>query len=390
MKFLGLFAVIFLIYVSSASADNCGVCKNVAATVKTLLANNQTSAQIEAEVLKVCSMLGPYSAQCTTLVQQNFATLIALVEKYDDPAVVCQLAGLCPKVLEQVGNFDKCSICHFLVGVGESWIESNSTEQDIFKVLDTACDIIPGAYSAVCKKVIEQYGPQLVKALLNRENPDTLCKQIRLCTATLMKDVAAAPVFSPAELNVKGAGECYVCKLVVGYVENFVKSNSSEQEIIQEAEKVCGILPSSLKTICDNFVDNYIPQVINLLLQKVPPASICSYLKLCTASANRIMTVAQAQQVGNTQYCQICQFVVTTAENFLSSSTTESEITTLADKVCTVLPSQYSQLCKQFVDDGLPLAIKYILAKESPQVACAQIKLCTSAKTDFIKMSIQH
>jgi len=348
------------------------------------LQNNETKTAIEQKILAGCSLLpNPFKTQCTNFIKSKFSLIVQLVLQYDDPALVCALAGFCPKV-EQVGNFDKCSVCHFLVGVAESWVESNATEEKLFSVLEDACKIIPGAYSAVCKAVIVQYGPKLVELLLNKENPDTICKQIRLCTTALMKEVAASPAFSPADVKVKGATECYVCKLVVGYVENFIKSNSSEAEIIKEADKVCSVLPSSIGAVCKAFVANYLPQVIEMLLNKVPPQSVCDSLKLCTAAK----VLELAQQAGSTKYCQICQFVVSTVENFLETNSTEAEILALGERVCTILPAKYAPLCKEFVDQGLPLAIKYIEAKETPQVACTQIKLCTSPKIDFFSVKI--
>ena len=37
---------------------------------------------------------------------------------------------------------------------------------------------------------------------------------------------------------------------------------------------------------CDNFVNQYTPEIVKLLLQEVGPNAVCAVLRLCTASMN--------------------------------------------------------------------------------------------------------
>ena len=60
----------------------------------------------------------------------------------------------------------------------------------------------------------------------------------------------------------------------------------THQSAIQIAlEKVCSLLPDTIRVECTSFVDNYAPAIINLLVQEIQPDRICKLLKLCLSSA---------------------------------------------------------------------------------------------------------
>ena len=48
-------------------------------------------------------------------------------------------------------------------------------------------------------------------------------------------------------------------------------------------ENVCNILPSSIKSECDDFIEEYTPQIIKLLEEKLQPESLCKQIGLCSS-----------------------------------------------------------------------------------------------------------
>ena len=48
-------------------------------------------------------------------------------------------------------------------------------------------------------------------------------------------------------------------------------------------ENVCNILPSSIKSECDDFIEEYTPQIIQLLEEKLQPESLCKQIGLCSS-----------------------------------------------------------------------------------------------------------
>ena len=48
-------------------------------------------------------------------------------------------------------------------------------------------------------------------------------------------------------------------------------------------ENICNILPSSIKSECDDFIEEYTPEIIKLLEEKLQPESLCKQIGLCTS-----------------------------------------------------------------------------------------------------------
>jgi len=80
--------------------------------------------------------------------------------------------------------------------------------------------------------------------------------------------------------------------------------------------------------------------------------------------------------------CTICQFVVGWTEGELSANATEQEVETLLDSACSVIFSWDTTListCDNLINTYFPDLVQYILAEESPDVACTGIGLCSNS-----------
>ena len=64
-----------------------------------------------------------------------------------------------------------------------------------------------------------------------------------------------------------------------------------QQEIEAALEKVCSILPSTVKAECDDFVKTYAPMIVQLLVQELDPEQVCTVIGLC--SQNHLMAVVK-------------------------------------------------------------------------------------------------
>ena len=59
-------------------------------------------------------------------------------------------------------------------------------------------------------------------------------------------------------------------------------------------EKVCDLLPATVKTECDDFVKHYGPVVINLLVHELAPKVVCTALGLCAGNKAQLGKIAVA------------------------------------------------------------------------------------------------
>lgn len=78
-----------------------------------------------------------------------------------------------------------------------------------------------------------------------------------------------------------GSTQCTLCKYIVSYVDAVIQTNKSEAAIDAALEKVCTILPQSLRTSCVQFVDTYGPVLVDYIAKYASANEVCNALKLC-------------------------------------------------------------------------------------------------------------
>lgn len=65
-----------------------------------------------------------------------------------------------------------CKICLDMVTKARDQLESNETQEEIREVFDGSCDLIPlGVVKKECKKLADDFIPELIEALASQMNP---------------------------------------------------------------------------------------------------------------------------------------------------------------------------------------------------------------------------
>jgi len=173
-----------------------------------------------------------------------------------------------------------CSLCEFVIQTVESYISSNATEQEILKVLETACTLLPAPYGTQCTSIVEKKGPQIIEWIINKENPQALCQLLTLCPPggrvnPIEFALRLQPHFRPAS-----SSGCVVCQYVVSVIEGYVDNNATVTKIEKSIEAVCAKLPSGYQAYCDSIAQE-IPQIVNWIEQNEQPLQVCQQLSLC-------------------------------------------------------------------------------------------------------------
>jgi len=73
--------------------------------------------------------------------------------------------------------------------------------------------------------------------------------------------------------------KCDLCHLGISYVENYLQNNHTEAELENVLDNLCYKTPDS--NLCIALVNNYLPQIIELVEEKETPQEICSQLSIC-------------------------------------------------------------------------------------------------------------
>jgi hypothetical protein len=80
--------------------------------------------------------------------------------------------------------------------------------------------------------------------------------------------------------NITSEGlKCDLCHLGVSYIDNYLQNNHTETELENILDTLCYKIPDS--SLCIGLVNNYLPQIIELIEKKNTPQEICNQLSLC-------------------------------------------------------------------------------------------------------------
>ncbi len=74
----------------------------------------------------------------------------------------------------------RCDVCDLSVIAIEDYLDSNHTLTELEQSLHTICSKTP--LSSTCISLVNSYLPQIVTYLKQKENPQTVCNQLGLCS----------------------------------------------------------------------------------------------------------------------------------------------------------------------------------------------------------------
>lgn len=94
-----------------------------------------------------------------------------------------------------------------------------------------------------------------------------------------------------------------MCKKLVTYLEHNLEKNSTKEEILAALEKGCSFLPDPYQKECDDFVSEYEPLLVEILVQVMDPSFVCSKIGACP-SASKLLLGTEKCVWGPTYWCQ--------------------------------------------------------------------------------------
>nr|XP_044993271.1 prosaposin isoform X1 [Jaculus jaculus] len=336
------------------NGDVCQDCQQIVTDVQSAVRSNATFVQGWLEhAKKECDRLGPGMADmCKNYLEEYSEVAIQMMMHMDQQSKeICVLVGFCEEVKEvpmktltpasvasknvlpaldlaepyqkdlvQAQNEVFCKTCQLVVKLFSELLANNDTEQKLIDALDRACSLLPPSMSSMCQEVVDTYGPSFLDVVVNELSPEVLCDAIHLCssdgdqvvTLDMVLERMSQPQQSvlpkesalPAPVTpVKADGLCEVCKKLVGYLEHNLEKNSTKDEILAALEKGCSLLPDPYKKQCDEFVAEYEPLLLELLMEAMDPSFVCSKLGACP-SASKLLLGTEKCMWGPSYWCQ--------------------------------------------------------------------------------------
>ncbi|RVE48672.1 hypothetical protein evm_006638 [Chilo suppressalis] len=346
---------------------------------------------------------------------------------------------------EQAKDDVPCEFCEQLIKHLRDTLIANTTELEFYKVLKGLCKQT-GEFKDECLHLAEQYYPIVYKFLVSDLQPEVICNMMGLCGKKLDNDSPFAPLL-PKELVVKavalkdnakateliGTDEansytteklnrvaiankqsnvrimgaeseslpsplplnrmfvqmpenkaaCSFCEYFLHYLQVELSDTKTEDAIKEAVDKACDRLPNSINGECRQFVSQYGPAVIALLVQEIDPASICPALGLCT-QVTEVRRVAINSGKSN---CAMCLFAVEQLVTMLKNNRTEASIRDALGKLCNHLSDKMKTECTDFVDTYTDQLVEMLVANLNAQEVCVYLKLCDATGPDPLGVS---
>lgn len=161
--------------------------------------------------------------------------------------------------------------------------------------------------------------------------------------------------------------ECGLCDFVVTKAEQYLATNHTVTELETYLDKACDYF-GKYSTICTDYVNQYLPNIITDIEDKYEPSEICQMLHACANNDKELEVFTP---------CEVCQMIVLTFEEILQSNQTMTKLEETLISECDKLPA-YTTECINFVTGEFPVIVDDINKYLGNNNFCEEIGLCTS------------
>jgi len=219
--------------------------------------------------------------------------------------------------------------------------------------------------SSFCEQNLLPLIPQIINAIIEKEQPQQVCTQIKLC------DPQIVPVRAAAVLKANPLA-CGLCQGVVNLVEQQIQSNASTDQIDSAILKVCGKIKVS--SWCQANILPQIPEILAMLVQKVSPDRVCTTIKIC--AKNESVTSNEEKAVeGFDLRCSICESVIGSAKLTAGDDQTQAGLSRALGTACGKVPFA-KDICSAFLAPLAQKIVQDIINGADNHKICTNIKMC--------------
>ncbi|XP_067322303.1 prosaposin-like [Anolis sagrei] len=340
-------------------------------------------------------------------------------------ALKCGALEYCQQMMglhNPVKNF-KCAICKFTVVMMAKIVQDNTTDETLCNFLEKGCQYLPfHDWSMKCKKMVDTGVIILVELGKQAQTkPDIVCGAFKLCNheATtegalkfqssdrkmrmtdfpemLTPFMANVPLLlfpqdedQPGTLKEDTCQEC--TKTIAELQEDVQRSPFLIQTLTAYAKQQCEHLRPDLTDECKKYAFEYAHAFVQLLIDLLPPKSICEEIRFCDSTqAEPSPTlpashppVLQAPNTieknsnGENSYvlCDVCKEMIRVAEKMVENNATEMAIVHQMENVCYVFPHDMFAECKDFVHSYGQAVVVMLLDATKPESVCIMLRCC--------------
>lgn len=391
----------------------CTDCKTLLKDLRDTLTSKSTEKQVEKYLENyICASLGSLSDMCNKEVESYVPLVMSMLQAQIDPDMICEALCLCQSttksrallatfrlqtsplynMVHEVDTTGACILCKTVFAELQTLDRDPATQKKVILVIkDKLCSRL-GSMDAVCIVAVDKYANDIFELLVNELDPETRCSALGFCkeetnvisnASTLTRlAMPATPVIASKPRKTKASSTCVMCEFVIREIDSMLGDNATEAEIIQALDKVCGLMPDTIKAQCIQFVDEYGRAIIAMLEQQLDPKEVCTALGLC----NSLVTSNKAQGVDDQPECVVCQVIALYLDVVLAKNKSIAAIEEALETVCDVIPNVYAKECDAFVNKYSSMIIMLIEEFAQPRVVCTKLGLCDSSTEELLEI----
>lgn len=223
------------------------------------------------------------------------------------------------------------------------------------------------------------------------------CGAFRHCMSTVWKN----------QKLVQDSGEvCEFCEAIFDDVRRFIVDNRTEADVVHFLVSACAVIPvETVAATCKIAVEEFTPELLQMLQLNVDPQVICSLLKLCKGLEDKVMhTEVQPRQglvhvplkkvkmavIGgaSNDYCADCKKFFTDFKEMITDKTEQEVIEQFLEHDVCVWFGPMKDKCTEMVKAFLPLYLEYIAQFDDPNMICHVIRFCTDEELHPVNAKI--
>ncbi|CAH1175910.1 unnamed protein product [Phaedon cochleariae] len=390
----------------------CEFCQYFLHYLQVAITDPKTEEKIKEVVDEACGKLpSVVNSTCLNFIDNYEPALVAILAQEIDPSQICPLIRACPssdnkdvEIFMEAKSDSKCPLCLIAVTKLENLVKDNKTEESIKSALKQVCTHLPNNLVAECSDLVDAYSKELVELLMADLKPDEVCVYLKLCKDEQPADPLPPYVFRLTAGNIEtnvipdntingqvvGSDDgisqqkptCVICEFIMKEIEDQLKDKKTDADIEQIVRHICNIMPKSIKTQCNGFIDDYADTIIQALIAALEPSEICSMMKLCTSQFETIRVEILE--------CPICQMTVEAMKKILANPKVDHDIEHVLEKTCRGLPHQYRNKCKKMIEKHGKQMIDLLIKHASVHKICKEMEFCSTRFEESHLVGVDH
>lgn len=333
----------------------CGQCNHIGAITEKKFKSFDRDA-ILSKILSLCGEMSSFSDSCSGLAILHFDDIYKAMFNLIARDNICRASEACVKLARE-GIVDitpygiesdpniPCQLCEQMILHLRELLIANTSAIEFKNVMIGFCQQF-GSFSSECINIADQYSELIYEFLQDKLSANKACVLIEICPSRFTDrhfQVPSTPLVPyevhplpnrPRVIEFGGDGSsltlykngtaCTTCEYFIHFVQEALRKQSTEDDIVGLMKKTCMDLPKKVQSECGALVDLYGDAMMSLIDQELDARYICPILKLCPP--NTTLEYLERTAVDDKPTCPFCLMAMQEIKDIAENNSTKQYI----------------------------------------------------------------